>query len=164
MDIDNARVDRLDAFIVQPQPGHPGQPDIVEEHVGMLEQLENDRLVVVILAVERDRFLVAVERGEDRAEISGRAVPGVAHHVAGKLALAIFDLDHVGAHVGKIEGGKGSQHDRRHIDDLQSLQRTRRFRFPFQLRPSAHSIVLKLLGALIWLSVISFNRLMNCLF
>ena len=147
MDIDDARINRLDAFIIQPQPFHPGQPDIVEEHIGMFQQFENDRLVVGILAVERDRFLVAVERGKNRAEIAGRTVPGVAHHVAGKFALAIFDLDHVGAHVGEVESGKRSQHNGRHVDDLQPLQWTRWFRVPFQLWPSAHSKVLKLLGA-----------------
>ena len=138
VDVDNPGIDRLDAFIIEAKPSHAGKPDIVEEDVGVLEQLDDHRLVILLLGVEGDRFLVAVERGEDRAEVAGRAVPGMAHHVAAKLALAIFHLDHIGAKIGKVQGGEGAQHNGRHVDDFQALERTRRFRIPLQFRPAAH--------------------------
>ena len=87
----------------------------------MFEQLDNHRLVGFFLGIERDRFLVAVERGENRPEIAGWTVTGMAHHVARKLAAVIFHLDDFRAHVGKIQGRKRPQNDSGHVQYLQAL-------------------------------------------
>ena len=116
-------VDQLGIPLVQRVPAvaqllHRAGPEVLDDDVGLLEQLLEDRAVLVVLEVERDRFLAAVDRGEvGRLAVDERAVgAGVV------AALGRLDLDHPGAHLRHQEGAVGAGEDARQVDDGDARQ------------------------------------------
>src|SRR3546814_20213058 len=95
--IDQARIDRRQRFIIDAQPLGDAGAVILDEDVGALDQIEQDRLALRRLEVDRERTLVAVERQEGdvdpvaaRAARRGMALPFAGHR---------FDLDDLGPQI-----------------------------------------------------------------
>ena len=116
-------VDQLGILLVQGVPAvaqllHRAGPEVLDDHVGLFEQLLEDLALLVVLEVERDAFLAAVDRGEvgrlalDERPVGARVV----------AALGRFDLDHPRAHLGHQQGAVGAGQDARQVDDDDARQ------------------------------------------
>ena len=99
---------------------HRAGLEVVDQHVGRLEQLQQDVAALRLGEVERDRALVAVDAGEIGGNTFGveRRPPG-----AGLVALRRLDLDHVGAVVGQHLAAIGTAQHARQVDHFQAVER-----------------------------------------
>jgi hypothetical protein len=90
------------------------RPEVLDQHVGALDQLLGDRPPLLLAHVDADRALAGVEAGEpDRQSLVG-GLP-LAREVARRRVL---DLDHVGAEVAEHPAGRGSGVHGAELDDL----------------------------------------------
>ena len=105
---------------------HAG-PEALDQHVGRLGQLEQGLAAPLLLQVEADRALVAVQREVDRrAGAERRVLLGavVGRRPAHVVALAgVLDLDHVGAEVGEQQRAEAAGEQAGEVEDLDVLQR-----------------------------------------
>ena len=118
--VDQPRVDRLQALVIEPEALEVADLVVLDQHVGGLDQLADDLLPLGLGMVERDRALVAVGDGEE-ARMAGLdavlaldpreaiAAPVVAH--AGP-----FDLDHVRAQIAEDLRADRRREDAAHVD------------------------------------------------
>ena len=127
--VDQPRVDRAQALVVEPVAREPAPLVVLQQDVGGRHQppdellppcrgeVESDRFLAAVGAVEigRVRNLASVLRGNE-----GRAPQ--AGVVAGAGAL---DLDHLGAEVGHRLGRPGAGQDAAEVEDPESRKRTR---------------------------------------
>ena len=74
MHIDDIGIDRADRLIAQIKPLHPCHADIVDEDIGVGDQIEQQRPLGLHLHIQADGFFVAVERGVNRPEIAWLAM------------------------------------------------------------------------------------------
>ena len=95
------------------------RPEVLQQDVGATCELLRELEVLVVLEVERDRALVAINgKVIGRFAVDEGRPPG-----AGVVALARqLDLDHVGAHVAQHHRAIGAGHDAREIDDANAAQ------------------------------------------
>ena len=98
---------------------HGAGLEILDQHVGRLEQFQQDLAAFLLGEVERHRALVAVDAGEvggDAFLVERRAPqPGL-------VALRRLDLDHLGAVIGQHLGAVRPAQHTRQIDDFQAFQ------------------------------------------
>ena len=123
--VDQARVDRLQFVVAQPQPRHHAGAVILDQNVALGGQILNQRQPVRALEVNDDRLLAAIDRKVIVALAVARRRKG-----AGLVPRARrFDLEHFGAHVRQREArGRSGQHTRE-IDHAH----TRQGAFPFRV-------------------------------
>ena len=110
--VDDVGLDRPAGGVVDAEPGRGADAPVLDHHVGLPHQREEQRRPLGVLEVERDRPLPPrplqigdaevlrgppAERHALRAQV-GRAVGG---HVAGRR---IVDVDHLGAEAGQEQG------------------------------------------------------------
>ena len=105
---DDARIDLRERFVVDPQPVLDVGPEVLDDHVGLLDQSQQQRVSRVGLQVDRDRALVAVQ------VLHVGAVARAADQVRAQ-PLRGFDLDHVGAEVGELLHAGGAGADLRQV-------------------------------------------------
>jgi hypothetical protein len=98
---------------------HGAGAEVLHDDVGLLEQLLEDLALLVVLEVERDAFLAAI----DRREIGRLAVDERPVGAGVVAALGRLDLDHPRAHLGHQQGAVGAGKDAREIDDDNARQR-----------------------------------------
>ena len=92
--IDQARVDPSEARIVDAEPGRHRGAEILDQHIGALDQPMQHRETFLLLQIEREGALAAV-RAEKEPRLARQAGGKLAQHVA----LRRLDLDHIGAEV-----------------------------------------------------------------
>ena len=114
--VDEPREARLQRIPAQAQPVHHAGPEILHQHVGGLQQAQQQRAALFGFQVERDGALVGVEHGERQR----RAARTLA--VAQAVAFERLDLDHVGARHGQQERAIGTGIDARQIDDANTAE------------------------------------------
>ena len=120
--VDDARVGRRHRVVVEPEAGQPAGAEVLQQDVGPAGQLAGQRGVLLVLEVERDRALVAVD-----AEVVGRdAVPDRRHPGAGVVAARALHLDHLGAEVGQQHRRVRPGEDPGEVGDQQAAQRAAR--------------------------------------
>ena len=94
----------------------PGR-EVLDQHVGVADQLLHDLLALGGLGVDRQRALVAVEH----REVQGVDVGDVAQLVAGHVtAVGALDLQDVGAEPGEHLRAGRTGLDAGEVDDLDS--------------------------------------------
>ena len=147
MDIDDVGVNRLDRFILKAKPLDSCHADIVDEDIRLFEQRLQYLFVFSVLDIQVDGFFVAVKRGKNWAVLFGGRIPAVAHHIARRIALAVLDLDDLGAQVSHLHGGIRPKHDCRHVHHLDALQWPGWFLVPCQFRPFCHHCSPKVLAS-----------------
>ena len=103
--IDDAGVDRLDRFIIQPVALEIADLVVLHHHVAGFGELADDVLPFRRRDIDGDRFLVAVGAEIERVVVVRLAV-GIGQvrraEGAGVVAAAgAFDLDHLGAEIGQ---------------------------------------------------------------
>jgi hypothetical protein len=92
---------------------------VLDQAVGLLNQLDERLLAGAGLEVEFDAALVAVHHHE-----GGRFAVNVRRQeAAGIVAIGPLHLDHVRAHVGQHQPGNRTGHDVGQLDDLHALKR-----------------------------------------
>ena len=104
--MDQARIFALERVVVELQPCLHVGPEVLDQHVGLLDHAIEDRTALVAAQVERHASLVAMLVLEIRlmaaGEIGRIARPLDAHHIGtpvGELAHA----DRPGARMGEIQ-------------------------------------------------------------
>ena len=112
----------LHGLVVQAIADQGLLPDVGDEHVSILQQVQQDLLALSGLEVQGDELLAAVMDGEQGVQvifIGGELVgAGLTHHVA----VQGLHLDDVGAIGGQDTGGGGGCHHGAHFHDLDALQ------------------------------------------
>jgi len=92
----------------------------VEQHVGALGQAQQDTPGGLLLEIEHDRALVAIDRQVERAHV------GVAHRaeLARCVALGRLDLDDIGAEIAELLRRPGAEHDGRAVHNTNAAERS----------------------------------------
>ena len=113
--IDQSRIDGAQRRIVDLQPfGDAGAP-VLDHHVGGPHQFVKHLSPRILLEIEGDAALVAVERKEAGAVV---ALQPVFHRFASLVARSRrLDLDHVGAHVAEQHAAIGPGH---HLTEIEN--------------------------------------------
>ena len=124
--VDEPRIARLQLVVAEARADQRARPEVLDEHVRVLDQRVELGEIGLVLDVERDRPLVAVERGEVAGEHVIRAARALvqrrpaAHAVA---AVGALDLDDVGAEIGEHHSGERPGGDLREFEDPEPLKR-----------------------------------------
>ena len=117
--IDDARIDGLQVRIIDPQPPFHVGAEILDHHIGLLREPQQQRAPGLVLEVDGDAALVAVQI----LEIA--AVAGAANRVAALQPLRRFDLDDIGAPIGELaRAGRPRTHPRQ-IEHGEMIERGR---------------------------------------
>ena len=119
--IDQRRMLFPEILITEPQTFHDARREILDQHVGGLQQAAHHAGAAGLFEIDRHAALVAVHHQERRG-----LVPDLRRdHVAAVVAVRrLLDLDDVGAHVGEHERAGRPRHHVGEIDDFQTGQRT----------------------------------------
>ena len=118
-DINQARVQRLQAGVVQPELGHGAGLEVLADDVGGGNQSQHRLQAFRGLQVQRQAFFVAVEHREKaraRADELARGITLAA--VANRL-----DLDDFGAQIGQHHTAGRAHHHVRELDHAQAFVR-----------------------------------------
>jgi hypothetical protein len=118
--IDKARIDGAQRIRAQSQLVQRARPVGFQEHVRLRGELEHDGARRVLLEVEHEAPLVAVERREAHALAVAQGRRGAAH-----VARRRLDLDHVGAHVGEQRPGERAGNEVGKLDHPYPFERLR---------------------------------------
>ena len=94
--VDDLRIDLLDRLVVDLEAVLHVGAVVLDDHVGLLRELHEDRVAFLALEVERDRLLVAVQ------VLEVEAVAAAAHGVGAAGFGRRLDLDHLRAPVGEL--------------------------------------------------------------
>ena len=90
------------------------RPEVLDEHVGLVEEREEDVAVGGDLEVEDDRALVAIDELPPQALAVARVAP---RQATKGVAVRVLDLDDVGAEVGEVARAVRTGEHGRQIDD-----------------------------------------------
>ena len=114
----HARIDFVDLLPRESEPVEHAGPEILHDDVALLQQLDEYRLAVGRLHVDRDRALVAVQHREIQAVRIGH----VAQLAARRIARGRLQLDHVRSHPRQqLRAGRPRLHVR-HVENADSLE------------------------------------------
>ena len=113
--IDQPRVDLRQVLGPQPALGHRARREILDHHVGRLQELHQDRPALGRIGVERQALLVAVEVAEEAGAEAAQLPRAV--------AVDRFDLDHLGAEVGQDHAAGRAEDGVREFDDADAFER-----------------------------------------
>ena len=121
--VDQAGVEGGEHLVAHAEAFRHAGAHVVHQHVEARDQALDQRLAARVLEVDRDRALAAVER------LEALALAGYdGADVAVVLALARFDLDHVGAEVGEVDAAVRSRGDLRELEHAYAIEGTGRHR------------------------------------
>ncbi len=118
--VDEARVDLLQMRRPQLALGHRARREVLDQDVGRLQQLDEDRPALRCIGVEREALLVAVEVTEEAGTEAAQLACAVAVHR--------FDLDHLGAEIGQDHAAGRPENGVREFDDANALERRESWR------------------------------------
>src|SRR5215207_3168604 len=120
--VDERRVRLAKYLVADAQVVEHTRPEALDQGVGGLDQLEQRLSAALLLQVDPDRALVAVERQVERRAGPERGVllgSVVRRRPADVVALAgVLDLDHVGAEIGEQQGAEPAGQKAGEIEDL----------------------------------------------
>ena len=119
LDIDDVRLDRCHRVIAEAQPPDGVGAHVVDEDVGGGDQLAQGAAAGLVLQIEGDRALVAVERDEGRTHRLRAGGLAVALAVPGRL----LDLDHIGAEIAQGLGAVGAEDELGEIHHADAVER-----------------------------------------
>ena len=127
-EMDELGVDGVERLVIEAEPREPAGPEVLDEHVGVLERPAQDRPAVVRAQVEAERALVAVDREEiGRGPSAGGRIPHPRRSpAAGRITLGRLDLDDVGTEVGEDHRAVRAGEDGREVDDADPAERAGR--------------------------------------
>ena len=116
------RVARRELLGVEAEARERREPNVGDEHVGVVDEPHCDRVTRGHREVDDDAALAPVVELERRVEWKVTAEhPG---ELPGRVTGARLDLDHVCAPVGEDAPGSGTRHPHPQLDDPDAIQRT----------------------------------------
>jgi hypothetical protein len=115
------RVDVEQRVGAEPPLLHDPRPEVLHDHVRVGDELAQQLLPLRPAEVQRDRALVAGDHLPPQAV--ALAVPAVR---AGRVAVRVLDLEHVGAHVAEQHRRDRRGVHRAHVEDLDPVERAGR--------------------------------------
>ncbi|MCY1217566.1 hypothetical protein D9M72_294830 [compost metagenome] len=118
---DQLRVGRVQRVEIQPPARQRAGAEVLDQHIELRQQAQEDLAPARRAHVERDAALAAVGHLPVQGVVLGNRLQP-AQRIA---AVGQFQLDHIGAHVGTQRGGKRAGHHGGHVEDAQSAQRAR---------------------------------------
>ena len=136
--IDQPRIARRKRRVIQPEPRQATRLEILDHHIGAVDQRAQTLQVARVIEVAGDAGLAAiggVEIGGDRLHraVGAGAVDEGWAPSARVVALRGLDLDDLGAQIGQGLADPGAGQDARQLDDAQTGERA------FRQRPEAPS-------------------------
>ena len=147
--IDQTGIDCREARIIEPQPLCDAMAEVLDDDIRLAHQVDGDAPSRIGLQVDRDAFLIAVERQEVMAlAVDERmVVPG------GVGAFEVFDPDDVSAEVAENHGGQRSRKHPREIHHPHPVERCRAPACPWVLFSLGHVASPSILATIIPTSV-----------
>ena len=122
--VDEARVLLAQPLVAHAEPVHHAGPERLEQHVVLAHQPQQHLAAALLLEVQPDRALAAVEREEQRrlrrvvgALVVGRRPADVVAHAG------VLDLEHVGAEVGEQQRAEAARQQPGEVEDLDVRER-----------------------------------------
>ena len=112
--VDQPRIDLLQMLGPQPALAHRARREVLDHHVGRLQQLHQHRPALGRVGIEREALLVAVEVAEEAA--------AEALQLARAVAVDRLDLDHLGAEVGQDHAAGRTEDGVGELDDADALE------------------------------------------
>ena len=112
--IDEARVDLLQVRRPKLALGHRTWREILDQHIGLFEQLHQDLTALGRIGIERQALLVAIEVAEEAG--------AEAAQLARAVAVDRLDLDHLGPEVGQDHAAGRPQDRVGEFDDADALE------------------------------------------
>src|SRR5947208_2679884 len=117
---DDPLVERPELRVREAQALHDAGAEIFPDHVRLTDELVEHLAATLAVEVERERFLVAIDRQEVRRLAVGQERRAHApHRVA---AIRILDLDHLGALVGEQHRAVRSREHTREVEDANAFE------------------------------------------
>ena len=107
------RVDAVDLLPGKPELVQRAGPEVLHDDVALANQIAQKLLAALVLQVERETFLVAVNRDEVRANPVQKGWPPAPGVVP---ALGMFDLDDLRAHIAQHHGAIRACENSRQVD------------------------------------------------
>ena len=123
--VDQARIDRRERLVAQPQCFERAGPVILHEDVGCGDELLESVAIRRRLQIERDGALVGGLREERGAHVAAveRLVRAAGAALIGLLGM--LDLDHVGPEHGQLIGRKRPRQNMRDVDHTYAFEGSR---------------------------------------
>ena len=118
-----ARVVRGQGGVVQIPGAHLRGQVVLDQHIGLAHQIEEQAVALRVLDLAGDAALVGVVEEEQTAAFLVGQVARVGAAVACGIARAGFDLDHVGAVVGEQTGAMRGGDALAKVDHAQAGER-----------------------------------------
>ncbi len=104
---------------IEPEPLERPGPEVLDQHVGRVDQPAHGLEPGLGLEVEHRGPLAPAQQ----LPHEGLAVAGIdPAHAPGPVARGALDLHHIGAEVGQIAGHSGPRQHGRHVHDPESLE------------------------------------------
>ena len=123
--VDQARIGLRQALVVEAVFLQPADLVVLDQNVGLLRQLDDERAAPLACDVDGDRLLAPVGGHEIGALAGRRPVRDEGRAPAARVVAAAgpLDLDDVGAHVGQCLRRPGAGQDAGEIEHAQMRQR-----------------------------------------
>src|SRR5215210_4311668 len=125
--VDQRRIRLAQHLVADAQPLEHARPEALDQHVGGFGELQESLPSPLLLQVEPDRALIAVQRQVDRragAEPGVLVAAVVGRGPADVVALAgVLDLDHVSAEIGEEQGAEAAREQPGEVEDLDVRER-----------------------------------------
>ena len=118
------RVDLRQRLVTEAELVEHADAEVLHDHVGVADQFAQRVPVGLLLEVEHDAALRAVDAGEVAAVVMLGVALRERAAVAGEVALRRFDLDHVGAEVGEQHRAERAGQRGGEVDDADVGERT----------------------------------------
>ena len=132
--IDQLGIDRAHRLIAEPQPRHHAGAELLDQHIGAGQQRHKLVAIGLVLEIEHEALLAAVEQREHRAlAVEARLV------MAHVLAARPLDLDHLGAGLRQQQRGERPRQQRGEIEHENAGQRLHETLAEHSLRQSRHA-------------------------
>ncbi len=119
--VDDRGVDRLDRLVVQPDPLHDAGAEVLDEDVGMGDQLSDVGKVGGHLEVGRDGLLVAVHRVE-RDRVAVQHAAGERQGASDVAGARTLDLDDARTEVGESHRRDGAGQELAEVQHEQPVE------------------------------------------
>ena len=121
--VDQLRILRCETGIVQAVLLQHARPEVLDQDIGIGEQLVHDRLAVRFGEVQRDTLLAPVVGHEEVTLAIGPAGARAGALARVVSAVGILDLDDFGSHVRKHLGAHGPRDHAGEINDTNAVER-----------------------------------------
>jgi len=121
--VDDPGIDLLEVLEVKAHLLHRRGPEVLDDHVCLLDHLHENVLGLLVLEVQDDPLLVAVQADEVAAEILVH-LTGERPEFPGVVTVGRLDVDDLGPEVGEDHRCRGGRKHVTHVNDTDSFQRS----------------------------------------